>query len=174
MPMDKAPIYTIKLPEYQVTTEPDHNSIGKPVDDIIKQHFMNETIVVRGVGSGEHDMPTDSLINIIQKTGTDRYDQGRLGDRYQNVENKQIDFFAFKRKMTSKTELFKDISWGFYHGSIAIHGRPVRIDIIIIYDSKKVKSVLHHYDGREKGKRDGFVFRDDDRKDAVRAIIKIV
>ena len=44
--------------------------------------------------------------------------------------------------------LFKDLSWGFYHGSIAVHGKPTRIDILTIYDAAKLKRVLHQYEGR--------------------------
>ena len=169
------PIYTVNSTGYQVESEPDFVKIGKIVDDEIREHFLNETIVARGVASSEHEMSADKLVETIQKTGTDKYDAGRKGDRYDNIGDKQIDFFAFRRKMTTKTQLFRDIAWGFYHGAKAIHGRPMRIDVVIIYDSSAVKSVLHRYESREQAKRDGFVFRNpDDKPGAVRAIIKIL
>ena len=172
--MTKTPIYTIDLPKYQIESKPSFAGIGKVVDDALREHFLNETIVVRGVASSAHEISAYELIEIIRETGTDRYDRNREGDRYDNVDNKQIDFFAFRRKVTPKTQLFRDIAWGFYHSAKAVHGRPERIDIVIIYDSSAVKFVLHRYEGREKAKRDGFVFRNPDEKpNAVKAIIHI-
>ncbi len=120
-------------------------------------------------------MTVEELINTIQKLGTDRYDPLKVGDRYENIMNKHIDLFAFRRKITSTTELFKDISWGFYHGAKAIHGKPVRIDLVIIYDASQLKAVMHQYEGRTDIKRDGFVFKNpNNKKAALKAIIKIL
>ena len=69
-------------------------------------------------------------------------------------------------------ELFKDISWGFYHGAKAIHGKPVRIDLLTIYDASQLKAVVHQYEGRDDIKRDGFVFKNPDSKPA--ALLGIV
>jgi hypothetical protein len=139
-------------------------------------HFAGQTIVVRGLSSKEHsDKSIDELVDIIKVTGTDRYDPKRTGDRYDNIKGKQIDLFAFRRKVTPKMELFQDISWGFYHGAKAIHGKPVRIDILIIYDAAQLKAVVHQYEGRDDIKRDGYVFREsDDKNAAVIGIIKIL
>ncbi|GAB3929534.1 hypothetical protein GCM10027613_48800 [Microlunatus endophyticus] len=62
--------------------------------------------------------------------------------------------------------LFDQLSWGFYHGAIEAHGHPTRLDIVTIYDSAHLRSVLHQYEGREDRKRDGFRFRDPDHKAA--------
>jgi len=72
-------------------------------------------------------------------------------------------------------QLFKDISWGFYHGSKAIHGYPVRIDVVSVYDASLLKAVVHQYEGRDSTKRDGFVFIDPESKPkALLAIIQIL
>src|SRR5687768_4509313 len=124
----------VTIPDYQVTTELNHKAIGKIVDDELRKHFLDKTIVVRGISSTEHsDKTIDNLLEIIKRDGTDRYDSGRKGDRYENIKDKHIDFFAFRRKVTPRMQLFKDISWGFYYGAKAIHGKPIRIDILIIY-----------------------------------------
>ena len=156
---------SINLPDYQVTTEPDHKAIGKIVDDELRKHFMGQTVVVRGISSHDHAGKTiNELAEIIKRDGTDRYDLSRIGDRYENTEDKHIDLFAFRRKVTPRMQLFKDISWGFYHGAKVIRGKPVRIDILTIYDAAKLKAVLHQYEGRADKKRDGFVFRDPGHK----------
>lgn len=156
---------TIDLPDYQVNTEPDHKAIGKIVDDELRKHFMGQTVVVRGISSVDHPGKTvNELVEIIQRDGTDRYDPNRKGDRYENIQGRHIDFFAFRRKVTPRMQLFKAISWGFYHGSIEIHGKPTRIDILTIYDATRLKALLHQYEGRSDKKRDGFVFRDPQHK----------
>lgn len=154
------PVFTVHLPEYKVDKEPDHKTIGKVIDDCLKEHFLGQTVVVRGLSSGEHPgKSVDELVEIIKRSGTDRYDPERVGDRYENIQGKHIDLFAYRRTITEQTQLFKDLSWGFYHGAIAIHGKPVRLDILIVYDASKLKAVVHQYEGRDDIKRDGFVFR---------------
>lgn len=171
-----ARVLQIDLPEYQITTEPDHKAVGKTVDDEIRKSFMGQTIIIRGLSSTEHSGKTiDDLVEIIKRDGTDRYDRSRKGDRYENIQGKHIDFFAFRRKVTPRMQLFKDISWGFYHGAKAIHGKPIRIDILTIYDASKLKRVAHKYESRTDVKRDGFVFKDQANKQgAMLGVIKIL
>ncbi|MBP7837583.1 hypothetical protein KA021_02700 [Candidatus Saccharibacteria bacterium] len=160
-----ASVYTINLPEYRVDSEPNHQALGKVVDRFLQNKFQGETIVVRGISSRQHPGKTPKeLIDIIQQLGTDRYDPFRVGDRYNNVHDKRIDIFAFRRKVTPKMQLFKNMSWGFYHGAKTIHGSPIRIDIMMIYDAKFLKSVAHRYEGRDDIKRDGFIFKDPEHK----------
>lgn len=166
----------LSLPEYTVDSEPDHNTVGKLVDDIIRRHFEGQTIIVRGISSQEHpNMSMDQLIETIKTLGTDRYDPSRAGDRYENMQGKHIDLFAFRRKVTPRMQLFKDISWGFYHGAKAIHGKPVRINLLLIYDAAQLKAVVHQYEGRSDSKRDGFVFKYPENKPgALLGIVKIL
>lgn len=165
----------IDMPEYRVDTTPNHLALGKKVDDLIKRNFVGERVVVRGVASSEHPQKTiDELIEIIQRTGTDRYDSGRAGDRYENVEGKHIDLFAFPVTVTENTEVFQHIVWGFYHSAIGVHGRPMRIDIVTVYDAGQMEQVVHQYEGRDDIKDDGFVFKDPESKaSALLGIIKI-
>ncbi len=166
-------LLTVNLPQYTVDKEPDHKAIGKVVDEEIKEHFAGQTIIVRGISSSAHPNKTvDELIEVIKQTGTDRYNPERAGDRYENIKGKHIDLFAFRRKVTPRMELFKDISWGFYHGAKAIHGKPVRVDLLIIYDASQLKAVVHQYQGRDDIKRDGFVFKNPANKSA--ALLGIV
>lgn len=171
----KTLVLDVDLPEYQVDTEPDYRVVGEVVDDELRKYFMGRTVVVRGVGSSEHPgKSVEELVEIIKQLGTDRYDPARAGDRYENTGGKHIDFFAFRRKVTPRMELFKDIAYGFYRSALGIHGRAVRIDILIIYDAAKLKTVLHHYEGRPGAKRDGFVFQDPAHKaHALLGVIKI-
>lgn len=160
-------VITVPLPEYQVRTEPDHRRIGRRVDEAINTGFPGAKIVGRGLSADDHDeLTVDELIKIIVATGTDRYDPDRIGDRYDNLEGRHIDFFGMRRTVRPRMRLFEALSWGFYHGSIEIHGRPTRLDIVSIYDATQVRAVLHQYEGREDLKRDGFRFVHPDRKAA--------
>lgn len=169
------PVFTVHVPDYRVDIEPDHKAVGKLVDAEIRRHFMERTVVARGIGSQEHPGKTvDDLVRVIEQLGTDRYNPGRTGDRYDNIQGKHIDLFAFRRKVTPRMRLFEHVVWGFYHSAIAVHGKPTRIDILTIYDAAKLKAVLHQYEGRTDKKRDGFTFIEPERKrEALLSILKV-
>jgi hypothetical protein len=165
----------IDLPQYDIWQEPDADAIGKIVDDEIRKNFPGKSIVVRGVASSEHpNKSIDELIETIAQTGTDKYDPERKGDRYENVENKHIDLFGVPATIAEDSEIFKVIVWGFYHSAKAIHGYPVRIDVVTIYEAKKLDQISHQYEGRDDIKDDGFAFKNpNDKSRAVLGVIRI-
>lgn len=168
-------LITIDLPQYSILQEPKADEIGRLVDDEIRKNFHRKSVVVRGIASSEHpSKSTEELIDIISRTGTDRYDPNRRGDRYENIENKRIDVFGVLAKVAEDSEIFGVIVWGFYHSAKAVHGYPVRIDVVTIYDAEQLDQVTHQYEGREDVKDDGFAFKNCDNKAAaVLGIIKI-
>lgn len=126
---------------------------------------MGKTIVLRGIASSEHpDTTADQLIQIIQKTGTDHYDPQRKGDRYENVEGKQIDLFGTLATVSPTSQIADIIIYGFYHSAIGVHGRPMKIDVFTVYDATKLAQVPHRYEGRDDVKDDGFIFTDPGNK----------
>lgn len=165
----------INLPQYNIHHEPESDAIGKVIDDEVKKQFLGKTVVLRGIASSEHPGKTvDELVDIISKTGTDKYDTERKGDRYENIENKHIDLFGVLASVAEDSEMSKVIIWGFYHSAKEVHGYPVRIDIIIIYDASQLEQISHQYEGREDIKDDGFTFKDlNNKAQAVLGIIKI-
>ena len=168
-------VLTVPLHDYTVDIEPDHGAIGRRVDDAIRERFTGHKIVARGLSADDHPgHDVDELINIILTSGTDRYDPDRPGDRYAAIGGKRIDLFGFRRAVTPRMNLFANLSWGFYHGSIEIHGHPTRLDIVTIYDARQLRAVLHQYEGRPDRKRDGFRFADPQRPAAaVLGIVKL-
>lgn len=175
--MSNVPVYTIHLPEYQVTIRPDYKTLGKVIDVELKKHFMGQTVGLRAIGSQEHPGKSiDDLVGIIKRDGTDRYDPKRGGDRYDNTENKHIDLFLLRRKISERSKIFWQLAWSFYESPLKLRGRPVRVDILVIYDLTKLKAVrtTHTHEGYRVTKRDGFVFREPNKKnEAVLGIIKI-
>lgn len=165
----------VNIPDYTIDKQPDIEGIGKTLDERLKANFMGQSVLIRGIASSEHPQKTqDELIEIIKATGSDRYDPNRIGDRYENIEGKHIDLFAFSAKVTSTTQVMHHMIYGFYHSAIGIHGRPMKIDIITVYDADKMNQILHQYEGRDDIKDDGFAFKDPgDKQSALLGIIKI-
>lgn len=173
----KIPVYSIKIPEYDVKSKPDWEKIGAKIDVLIKEKFLGKKVAIRCLGSQEHKGKSiNDLVKIIKKLGHDRYDPKRKGDRYENVENKKIDFFAMDFNIKGRTKIMEKFIEPFYlYPQTIRNAKPIRLDIIIVYDLSKLKRVLHTYRGRKDMKRDGFVFKDQKNKqDALMGIIKIL
>ena len=170
------PVYSVKVPEYNVKFRPDSVVIGQKIDKIIKKRFLGQRVAIRCLSSREHRGKSFShLIRIIKKLGTDRYDPNRKGEKYENVERRHIDFFALDFKITQKGKYLEKFIEPFYTYPKQEGKRPVKIDLIIIYDLSKLKRVSHRYEGRKDVKRDGFIFKNPyDKPAVVKGIIKVL
>ncbi len=170
------PVYTVKIPEYNVKKKPNHAVIGSKIDIVIKKHFLGQKIVIRCISSQEHrGKSIGDLVRIIKKTGTDRYDPDRKGEKYENAENKRIDFFAMDFRITAEGKYMENFIEPFYTYPLQEGKEPVRINVIIVYDLSKLRRVLHRYKGRTDIKRDGFIFKYTENKpNAVKGIIKVL
>lgn len=171
------PWYGLEIPLAYEKEKPDFSKIGEKIDCCLKRHFLGKEVAIRVLGSEEHKGKSiDDVIEIIKDIGHDRYNPKKRGDRYENIENKEIDFFALDFKVKDKEEYFKHFIEPFYYWPIADNRGPIRVDIAIIYDLTQLKVVEHQYEGREgEIKRDGFVFKyPDQKKRAILGIIKIL
>ena len=198
--MHKIKCHYIQIPEYKVSTypvvsqdspyirwgktvpveyeenKPDFERVSQRLIDFLRQHFLEERIGLRLISSSAHENKSlQDLIEIIRKTGTDRYDPHRKGDRYDNLDQLHIDFFALNL-LIGKTEEEVSIEHAlesFYYYPILNQGTPIKIDLGIIYDIHKIRPVHHRYLGREEEiKKDGFVFVDPfNKQEAIKAII---
>ena len=169
------PVYSVKVPEYHVRQVPDYPAVWARIDAVIIKHFLGKRVAIRCIGTQEHPGKTRAeLIRIIRKLGTDRYDSCRSGVRYENVEKKCIDFFALDFKVTARSKIMEKFIRPFYEYPKQQRMKPIRLDLVMLYDRKQVSHVMHSYDGKRK-KRDGFVFKDpSDRKAALLGIVKIL
>lgn len=173
----KIPVYQITLPEYDVKTKPNHVNIGKKIDKIIKKYFINKKVAIRCLSSQEHKKKSiEDIIRIIKKLGTDRYNPKRGGDRYENIGKKDIDFFALDFNIKPNSKIMEKFIEPFYLYPPKIRkAKPIRLDVVIIYDLSKIKRVFHRYKGRTDIKKDGFVFKNpENKKGAILGIIKIL
>jgi len=98
------------------------------------------------------------------------------GDRYKNIDNKHIDIFALDFKITKNGSYMEYFIEPFYSWPQKFNKNPIKLDIVIIYDRKKLKRVVHKYEGRDDIKKDGFVFKENKKKDkdTLMGIIKII
>ncbi|MBT7902975.1 hypothetical protein HN587_03855 [Candidatus Woesearchaeota archaeon] len=171
------PWFGLKIPKVYFNNKPDFDKIGSRIDVCLKRHFLGKKVAIRVLSSDEHPkMSIGDMIKIIKKLGHDRYDPNRVGDRYENIEGKHIDFFALEYKVTKKGEYFAQFIEPFYFWPIADGRGPIRVNLAIVYDFSKLDVVEHRYKGRENEiKKDGFVFKDrNDMSGAILGIIKIL
>ena len=169
-------VMEIMIPKIYYEQKPDFEKIGKKIDKILIDNFLNKQIAYRALSSQEHkDKSSDDIIDIIKKIGYDRYDPKRKGEKYENIEDKHIDFFALDFFIGENGEYTRHLLEPFYFWPTVEGKNPIKIDILIIYDFNKLEVVEHQYEGREgEIKRDGFIFKDKKNgKDAVLGIIKL-
>ena len=170
------PWFNIKIPKVYWDNKPDFDKIGAKIDKCLKKHFLGKKVAVRVLGSEEHKGKSIAqVIKIIKKLGYDRYNPKRKGDRYENLDNKMIDFFALDFRVNSHEEYFKQFIEPFYFWPIADRSKPIRVDIAIVYDLSKIKRVAHRYKGRENEiKMQGIIIKyPDNKRDAILGIIRI-
>jgi hypothetical protein len=171
------PWFNLKIPQVYYDNKPDFEYIGTKIDNCLKRHFLGKKVAIRVLSSKDHKTRTFSqIITTIKKLGHDRYDPNIKGDRYENIDNHHIDFFALDFKIEYNKSYFKDLLEPFYYWPLYDRGKPIRIDIAIIYDLSKLKIVEHRYKGRENElKKDGFVFKYPNNKpNSILGIIKIL
>jgi len=142
-------IIEVHVPEYNVKKKPDYLKIGKKVDKIIERTFTDGKYVVRAIGLDDHPgLSLDKLAEIIIKTGTDKYNPKRKGVAHKEFceYNYDIQAGTFKTKnskmLPNKQDrypsVFGDIIYNFYENTPHDRGYPVRIDLLIIYNRKKL------------------------------------
>ncbi len=172
--MKTIPVYSIKIPEYDVKTKPDWKKIGAKIDVVIKENFLGKKVAIRCLGSQEHKGKTvNDLVKIIKKLGHDRYDSKRKGDGYENAGGEKVDIFALDIIIRPKSKIMEKMIEPFYSWPIKIGETPIRLDIAIIYDLSKLKKISYKHKGRKCTY--GFVFKDQkNKRDALLGIIKIL
>ena len=149
---------------------PDFTGTAETIISTLQANIKAPIILLRLLSSEDHpDKSKDELVGIIQKLGHDRYDPLRKGDRYENIENKQIDFFALLLDLNSPDApvIVKHALQSFFHFPQRENQDPIWVDLGIVYDPDQIDMVPHQYEGREgEIKTDGFAFRNPNNKPA--------
>jgi hypothetical protein len=160
-------LITIKIPEHQPGKVPNHIEVGRKLDNLIKQHFLGKSVVIRCIGSQDHvGININKLTEILLKTGTDKYDEKRTGVGYQEFINKGIpvDFYGEPAEITKDTIFMGQAIWEMHHSALGDRGYGVHVDMVLLYDKSKVDMVMNLYDYQPTS--DGYVFKDPHNKQA--------
>lgn len=158
-------IVKVKIAEYDTSKELDLKLISKYIDKVLLDNFGGKKVILRAVSSEAHDMSQAELIETIKKLGFDRYNPVIKGDRYDNIEGKQIDVFGRICTIKSGNLMSKSLVDGFHVYGAKYHGRPsAKMDIWLVYARSKMTAVSFHPIGYKDLKRDGYIFKDQNNK----------
>jgi hypothetical protein len=185
---DKIKIIEIHLPEYNVKKKPNYLKLGKKIDSILEKSFPNGKYILRAISSDDHKkLSLNELTKVILKTGTDKYDPKRKDVCHNDFSGYDYDLqagtFEIKKSKLSVEgnklpTIFGEIIYHFYEHTPFDRGYKVRIDLLLIYDSNKLKKARKIH-SKAKSVRKGlnnflYKFKDPkNKKDALVGIIKI-
>lgn len=169
------PIYSVFISEYNLTNKPDYEKIGAILDKEIQNHFMGKHIATRCLSMQDHPkMTLDTLIEYIDKNGTDKYDTERkMSVAHDFYTEKGVELFLSPVVVSPQLKHMSEIIGDFYEGAMEDRGYAMKIDLIVIYDLKKLELIPIQYD--DGIGNDAFKFKDSQNKhNAVIGFIKIL
>jgi len=130
-------IVEISIPEYTIDSQPDYQSIGAKIDKAMANNFKGN-FLVRELSMIDHPQYTlDEFVDIILKTGTDKYDPNRKGVAHEEFEPYKADLQAGEVIIKDGKivgESFSEDIRRFYENVLLDRGYRLRIDLIVIYN----------------------------------------
>ena len=133
-------IIQISIPEYKIETQPDYISVGEQIDKTITDNF-NGTFLLRAFSMIDHPQyALDELVDIILKTGTDKYDPNRKGVAHEEFEPYKSDIQAGEIVVKDGKiigESFSEDIKRFYENTLIDRGYRLRIDLIVLYNPQQ-------------------------------------
>jgi hypothetical protein len=141
-PLPKKPkVIQIALPEYTIDKQPDYGAIGAKIDRLLESSFEGK-FLERALSLTDHPRHTlEQLTDIIQNTGTDKYDPARKGVCYEEFSPYGVDFQAGSIEIRDGrlTEPYgKDLIKLFYENVLLDRGYRLRLDLILLYDPQQI------------------------------------
>jgi len=144
-----AKVIEIHIPEYDFKNTLDYAKIGPKVDQLILSNFPNGRYLFRAVGMVDHpNLTINEFASIILKLGYDKYDPKRKSVRHDEFSRYdydiQVEGFEIRDSKIILDEFFKhnslfgECTYNFRVGAPQDRGYPVRIDLLLIYDAKKL------------------------------------
>ncbi len=168
-------IIIANIPNYRAGQEPDHKRVGKALDYVLKKRFMGKKVVIRCIDSEDHEgLSLDELTETVAKSGTDKYDTGRLGVGYEKFNRKgiRVDFYGEEVQITDDLDFMSQQIWEMHHSAIGDRGYGVHVDLVLVYDDAQLNMVMNLYDFHPTS--DGYVFRNpDDKPAALLGVLKV-
>jgi hypothetical protein len=183
-------VISIPVSEYTVLQKPDYLNIGRKVDEVIEKLFGDGKYVYRVIGLDDHPgLTLDELVDIILKSGTDKYDPARKSVCHEQfcVYDYDIQAGSFEIRnakiVIEPTDrfpsLFGDTVYDFYEHTPLDRGYPVRIDLLVLYDPDKMElaKLIKPESPKVKPELEKYLYRFKDRKnkrDALLGIVKVL
>lgn len=137
----KPNIVTISIPEYTLDNQPDYSVVGAKIDKALSENFEG-THLLRALSIADHPQYTlDELVDIILKTGTDKYDPNRKGVAHEEFEPYKPDIQAGTIEVKDGkliSESFSEDVKRFYENTLIDRGYRLRIDLLVLYDPKQL------------------------------------
>jgi hypothetical protein len=129
-------IISLNLPEYTIDRQPDYTAIGAKIDEVLEENFMGKDVAIRALSLTDHPQLTlDEFVDIIVKTGTDKYDPNRKGVDHDVFDPYKPDFQA-GFCMVGKNHFGEgaDFIQKFYENTLFDRGYRLRLNLLVIYD----------------------------------------
>src|SRR3989338_4155747 len=141
------PVYEILLPEYTLDKKPDYRKVGKKLDSVIKKHFLGKKVCIRALGSQDHKLSKEELVQKIIEQGTDKYDSNKKGfwHDWEAYKDKGIDLFACYKEVTTKFRFMHEVVSDFYEGALVDRGYSVRVDMLLFYNPDLLEMIPIKY-----------------------------
>ncbi len=168
------PVYLVSVPEYNLAQKPDYEKIGNTIDEEIKKNFSDKHIATRCLSMQDHpNMTIDTLIEYIDKNGTDKYDIGKkMSVAHDFYTEKGVELFASPIFVSPQLKHMSEVIKDFYEGALEDRGYAVKIDLILVYNLDKLELIPIQYD--DGIGNDAFKFKNPKNKqEAVLGFIKI-
>jgi len=133
---NKPLIIDLSLPEYTIDQQPDYESIGAKIDKVLEENFIGKDVAIRALSLTDHpQLSLNEFVDIIVKTGTDKYDPNRKGVDHEVFEPYKPDFQAGfctvgKNHFGEGADFIKK----FYENVLLDRGYRLRLDLLVIYD----------------------------------------
>ena len=110
---------------------------------------MAKNYLLRVISSSDHDLSKDQLIDLIQKTGSDRYDKTRkqMFDGFYSQYN--VDFFAVSADESNLDIELARLLNDFPKKTLGDRKQAIAPDIAIIYDADKCEMINNVYEELE-------------------------
>lgn len=175
-------IVEVSIPEYTLENKPDYKVVGEKVDKVISENFEGR-FLARSLSIMDHPQYTlDELVDIIVRTGTDKYDPNRKGVAHETFGAYDLDLQAGEIVVKDGkviSEPFSEDVRRFYENTLLDRGYRLRIDLIVLYDPSKfiraVKVIPEHPGTDAHLEEYLWKFKDKENKpQAVVGIVKIL
>jgi len=143
-------VVTVAVPEYAVSRKPEYLKIGRLVDEAIEANFQDGRYMYRALSVDDHPgLTLDGLVSVILQVGWDKYDPARKSVCHEQFSVYDYDIQAGSFEIRDAKivvlptdtypTMFGDTAYDFYENAPQDRGYPVRIDLLVLYDSDKLE-----------------------------------